>query len=157
MMPPGHNSGWHNALYLGNVELFLNIVWFLTSLLLIVHWTRVARSDSSRQTWKAVVALLLLVLLLLPVISLTDDLVALASLSEAEHAEHQVRRGEMPILHLDPSPLTAMVISAQLFIGLAFLSALLARVVPRPNAVKLDGFGRVAGIRPPPSAALLAL
>ena len=151
------SAGWHLALYLGDVELFLNLVWFLTSLLLIVHWTRAARSDRSRQTWKAVVALLLLVLLLLPVISVTDDLVALASLSEAEHTEHQVRRGEMPLLHIDLSPLTAMAITAQLFIGLAFLSALLTRVVPRPNAVKLDGFGRVAGIRPPPSAALLAL
>jgi hypothetical protein len=143
---------------LGGVELFLNLVWFLMSLLLIVHWTRAAHTDRSRQTWKAAIALLLLVLLLLPVISVTDDLVALAGLSEAEHTEHQVRRGEMPLLHIDVSAaLDIGAFAAQLFVGLAFLSALLSRVVPRPNAVKLDGFGRVAGIRPPPSAALLAV
>ena len=142
------------------MELFLNLVWFLISLLLIVHWTRAARLDCSRQTWKAAIALLLLVFLLLPVISVTDDLVAMASLSETEHAEHLVRRIDMPLLHIDISWATAIemgAFAAQLFVGLGILGALLSRVVPRPNAVKLDGFGRVAGIRPPPAAAFLAI
>jgi hypothetical protein len=141
------------------VELFLNLVWFLISLLLIVHWARVARPNRSWGTWKAAIALLLLVLLLLPVISVTDDLVALTGLFEAEHTEHLVRRGEMPLLHIDMSWAAAMEFGsfvAKLFVGLVFLRALLGRVVPRPNAVKLNGFGRVAGIRPPASAAPLA-
>ena len=142
------------------MEFFLNLVWLLISLLLVVQWTRAAHPDRSRQTWKAAVALLLLVLLLLPVISVTDDLVAMAGLSEAEHTEDLVRRGDMPLLHIDMSWATAMEIAsfaAQLFVGVGLLIALLSRVVPRLNAVKLDGFGRVAGIRPPLSSAPLAI
>jgi hypothetical protein len=155
--PPRQAARWQLALYWWNVELFLNLVWFLVSLLLVVHWTRAAHPDRTWRTGKAAVALLLLVLLLLPVISVTDDLVATTGPSETEHI---VRRGEMPLLHIDQYLAAALAIgtfAAQLFVGLAFLGALLSRVVPRSNAITLlNGFGSAAGIRPPPSAALLA-
>jgi hypothetical protein len=138
------------------VELFLNLLWLVFSLLLILHWTRAANPRRNWKTGKAFVALLLLVLLLLPVISVTDDLVAMASPSETEHI---VRRGEIPLLHLvqDQAVMLDAGALAQIIIGLAFLSSLLSRIIPRRKAVTLlNGFGMARGIRPPPSAALLA-
>jgi hypothetical protein len=138
------------------VELFLNLLWCAFSLLLIVHWTRAADLRRNSKTGKAFVALLLLVLLLLPVISVTDDLVAMAGPSEDEHI---VRRGEIPLPHLaqDQAVMLDLGTLAQIFIGLAFLSSLLTRIAPRRSAVTLlNGFGMVCGIRPPPSSALLA-
>ena len=138
------------------MELFLNLVWCVFSLLLIVHWTRAANLRRNCKTGKAFVALLLLVLLLLPVISVTDDLVAMTSPTEVEHL---VRRGEVPLPHLfqDQAVMLDLGALAQVFIGLAFLSSLLTRVIPRRNGVTLlDGFGIACGIRPPPSAALPA-
>jgi hypothetical protein len=139
------------------VELFLNLVWCVLSLLLIVHWTRAANPRLNLKTGRAFVALLLLVVLLLPVISVTDDLVAMTSPNEVEHL---VRRGEISLLHLDQFQATMLdigVLTAELFLGLAFLSSLLSRIVPRRSAGRvLNGFGMTGGIRPPPSAALSA-
>ncbi|MBS1801476.1 MAG: hypothetical protein JSS95_16815 [Acidobacteria bacterium] len=139
------------------MELFLNLVWCILSLLLIVHWTAAAKPRSNLKTGRAFVALLLLVVVLLPVISVTDDLVAMTSPVEVEHL---VRRGDISMLHLDQMQ-TAMLdmgtLMAQLFIGLAFLASLLSRTVPRRSAGRLlDGFGAAGGIRPPPFAALSA-
>jgi competence protein ComGC len=138
------------------VELFLNLLWCVFSLLLVVHWTRAASLRRNWKTGKAFVALLLLILLLLPVISVTDDLVTMTSPTEDEHI---VRRGEMPLLHLvqDQAAMLDLGVLAEIFIGLAFLSSLLSRIIPRRSAVTLlDGFGMACGIRPPPSAAPLA-
>lgn len=141
------------------MELFLNFIWMLVSLLLIVHWTRAAKTASARQVGKAAVALILLIVVLLPVISATDDLITVSGMFEGDHVEHSVRRGDMPLLNLEqgagsPIDLTTFAI---LFIDLAFFSVLLTRVVSRPKTIKLlDGFVRATGIRPPPVPDLVA-
>lgn len=147
------------VLYWFGVELFLNFIWLFVSVLLVVHWTRASKPESSRQIGKAVVALLLLIVVLLPVISATDDLIAMTGLLEGEHAEHVVRRGEMPLLDVEQGGVTpiSLTLFAVLFVDLAFLRTLMARVVLRSGALRLvDGFGSATGIRPPPAVALIA-
>jgi hypothetical protein len=139
------------------VELLLNLLWFSVSLLLVALWVRAVRLGHTRRTWNTFVALALLLVLLFPVISMTDDLVAMATPFEAEHI---VRRVAMPLLHLDQtstSVLDTVALAAMLFLGMAFLSLRLSRLAPRsyPGTV-LAGFDRAAAVRPPP-ATLLAI
>ena len=80
--------------------------------------------------WSTLAALALLLVLLLPVISMTDDLVAMAAPLEDDHP---VRRGEMPLLHLDQipaAPLDIVALVALLLFGLAFLATRLSRLIP---------------------------
>jgi hypothetical protein len=139
------------------VELLLNLLWFSVSLLLVCLWTRAVRLGRTPITWSAIVAFALLLLLLLPVISMTDDLVAMAAPLEDEHP---VRRGEMPVLHLDhisQAPLDAVALSALLLLGIAFLATRLSRLVPPSySRTLLAGFARASSVRPPPAAMLAA-
>lgn len=137
------------------MELFLNFIWLLISVLLVIHWMRVVRPTSAMQVGKAIVALVLLIVVLLPVISATDDLINMAGLMEgehSEHAEHTVRRGEMPLLDIHQGAgMLNLAIFALLFIDLSFLSALRSRFVSRSQAVRvLKGFVKTFGMRPPP-------
>ncbi|WP_035354496.1 hypothetical protein [Edaphobacter aggregans] len=139
------------------MELLLNLLWFSVSLLLVAFWVRAVRLGHTQLTWTTFVALALLLVLLFPVISMTDDLVAMAAPSEGEHF---VRRVAMPLLHLDQdssSLLDTVLLAALLFLGIAFLSLRLSRLVPRsyPRTV-LAGFARAAAVRPPPVALLAA-
>jgi hypothetical protein len=139
------------------VELFLNLLWFSVSVSVVVLWTRAIRLGHTRINWSTLAALALLLLLLLPVISMTDDLVAMAAPLEDEHP---VRRGEMPLLHLDQIPAAsfdAIAIAALLLFGLAFLATRLSRLIPvsYPETQRA-GFARAGAVRPPPSALLAA-
>jgi hypothetical protein len=137
------------------VELFLNFVWLSVSLALILNWIRAVRRGDTKLTWGAVIALSLLLILLLPVISMTDDLGAIERPSEVEHV---VRRSEMPLLQLTQDTaalLDSILLTTLLFIGFAILFARLSRFTLRFSPrVRMDGFLRVAGVRPPPTAAL---
>jgi hypothetical protein len=65
------------------MEIILNLAWALVSAGLICFWTRSSVSNPvPRRT--QILALLIVVLLLLPVISLSDDLVATQSPAEAD-------------------------------------------------------------------------
>jgi heme A synthase len=137
------------------VELFLNLVWLSVSLLLAITWMRSERRTRKRFEWSTVIALLLLLMLLFPVISITDDLVAINMASEIEHT---MRRYEAP-----PSQMTsiailyAMLLMAMVMIGIASFGTRFTRVRPSAFAAKLlAGFVRASGVRPPPSAALAA-
>src|SRR5215469_3575253 len=134
------------------VELVLNLVWLVTSLLLARWWVRATRSGRARNGWQAIVSLCILLLLLFPVISMTDDLVAMSSPAEVEHL---VRRAEVlatPSASIDPFETLTLV--ALLFAAIAWLCALMERLRPSPQAVRfLSGFTRVTGNRPPPVAA----
>jgi len=76
------------------MEIILNIAWALCSLGLIWIWTRsMASNPVSRKT--QILALAMVVLVLLPVISLSDDLMAMqapaesdTSLRRALHSDH---------------------------------------------------------------------
>ena len=60
-----------------NVELFLNLAWLSVSVLLITWWADSIVRGRTKAGWSAAIALGLLLLLLFPVISMTDDLVAM--------------------------------------------------------------------------------
>lgn len=117
---------------------------------------RAAKHGHTKSTWTALIALGLLLVLLLPVISMTDDLVAMENPTEIEH----VRRSEMPLLHLahDTAALLDSGVLAVLFlIGVAFLFSRLSRFSLRVCPRKLtDGFICITGVRPPPVAVLSA-
>lgn len=137
--------------------MLLNFLWLSVSVALILFWARAVRRGETEVTWTAAVALLLLLVLLLPVISLTDDLIASDSSTESEHI---VRRVEMPLLPLTPHPAILpdrVLLTALLFLGFAILLARLSwftlRFSPR---VPRDGFARTAAVRPPPAALLAA-
>lgn len=141
----------------GRVELLLNFVWLSVSVTLILFWAQAARRGDTKPTWATFVAIALLLVLLLPVISMTDDLVAMDSPSESEHI---VRSGEMPLLHLTPDTTALLdtgLLAALLFLGYAVLLARLSRFTLRFSPrVRMDGFARIAGIRPPPAATFAA-
>jgi hypothetical protein len=136
------------ALYWMEVELFLNLAWLSVSMLLLTWWARSIVQGSAKAGWSAAIALGLLLVLLFPVISMTDDLVAMSTPAEVEH---MLRRGEAP-LHagsvdlVHPAALISLVIPGP---GLS---------VPHPSSVQhplsatlLAGFVRAVGVRPPPA------
>jgi hypothetical protein len=136
-----------------SVELLLNFLWFSLSLTLILTWVRAVRRGDAKQSWSTLVALVLLLVLLLPVISMTDDLVAIDSRTELEHV---VRRSEMPLLQISAhvAILELGTLGVLLLIGFAILFSRLSRFSLRVVLRKLtDGFARVVGIRPPPAPA----
>jgi hypothetical protein len=139
------------------VELLLNFLWLSLSLLFILIWVRAAKHGHTKLTLTTFVALALLLLLLLPIISMTDDLVAMENRTELEHV---VRRSEMPLLHLahdTTALLDSGVFTVLLLIGFAFLFSRLSRFSLRVCPRKLtDGFICITGVRPPPVAVLSA-
>jgi len=139
------------------VELLLNFLWLSLSLLLVFTWMRAAKHGHTKYTWTVLIALGLLLVLLLPVISMTDDLVAMENPTEIEHV---VRRSEMPLLHLahDTAALVdSGVLAVLLLIGFAFLFSRFSRFSLRVCPRKLtDGFICITGVRPPPMAILSA-
>jgi len=141
------------------VEFFLNFVWMLISILLVVQWTRTGWEKSATQTGRTAIAVILLIVVLLPVISVTDDLIAMPNLLE-EHQEHIVRRGDLPLLlESDHGAISffALSILAWFCIDLAFLFTLFSRIRSRSRVTRLlDGFVRATGSRPPPADAVLA-
>jgi hypothetical protein len=65
------------------MEIILNVAWALCSLGLILLWARNSRSNPvSRRT--QILALAMVVMLLLPVISLSDDLMAMQGPAETD-------------------------------------------------------------------------
>lgn len=137
------------------MELFLNLVWLFVSLLLVITWMRSERSAHKKFKWSTVIALLLLVALLFPVISMTDDLIAINTASEVEHT---MRRYEAPPTQTTSiALLDAIVFMAMVMIGIAFSGTRFTRVRPRAFAAKLlAGFVRASGVRPPPAVVPLA-
>jgi hypothetical protein len=139
------------------VELLLNLLWVSVSLLVVLLWARAVWLGQTKLTWSTVAAIALLLLLILPVISMTDDLVAMAAPLEDDHP---VRRGDMPLLHMDhvsSAPLDAVAFAMLLLLGIAFIGTRLTRLVPPSySRTLLAGFARASSVRPPPLAALAA-
>lgn len=138
------------------MELLLNFLWLSLSLSLVLIWVRAVRHGDAKQNWSAFIALILLLVLLLPVISMTDDLVAMDSPMELEHV---VRRSEMPQLQLAHSQavLDFGMLAVLLLIGFAILFSRLSRFTLRVSLSKsMDGFVRTVGVRPPPVVAFAA-
>jgi hypothetical protein len=134
------------------VELLFNLVWLTVSLLLVSWWVHTFRIGHSRGEWSVFVALGLLLLMLFPVISMTDDLVAMTSPSEMEHMLRRTESSLMQPATMDPFDMVAL--AALLFMSIAWLSNMMVRLRPTSFTVTfLSGFARTAGIRPPPVVA----
>ncbi len=138
------------------MEIFLNLVWLGLSLAFTAWWVAAVRNRRSDLRWSTVVAVALLLLLLFPVISITDDLVAMSAPAETEHA---LRRGDSPLLHAVPLLLDG----GFALLGLALISLVcsliaVARIRPFSFAARLRaGFLRASGVRPPPESFCLAV
>jgi hypothetical protein len=131
------------------VELFLNFAWLSVSLALVVFWARAAR-----HTWSAFVALFLLLILLFPVISMTDDLVAMTAPFELEHPS---RRDSTSLVHSQDmaAMLDAVALASLLLLGFGFVRSRICRLLPHSFSEMLQaGFVRAMGVRPPPTVLL---
>jgi hypothetical protein len=139
-----------SALYWIDVELFFNLVWLSVSVLLLTWWIRSIAAGRANVGWSAVIALGLLLVLLFPVISMTDDLVAMSAPVEVEH---MLRRSEAPLMHASPIDLVhsvALVSLAVLRAGVQLPRS--SGVEPLPaSATLLADFVRAVGVRPPPA------
>ncbi len=139
------------------MEIFLNLVWAVVSLLLVVCWLRSDAPERKKIEWSVVVALVLLIVLLFPAISMTDDLVAMNAPAEVEH---MLRRNEAPLSHTT-SVIWLIAIAAIMVLGVlsaAPRSAYFSCVGPCAFVAALRAaFVRTLGVRPPPAPAFLAV
>jgi hypothetical protein len=137
------------------VELFLNLIWLSVSLLLVTWWIGSVRRGRAKVGWGAVIALTLLLVLLFPVISMTDDLVAINTSAEVEH---MMRRYEAPLMQIASfALLDAVALFAMVMVGIASSGKCFTRIRPHAFAAKLlAGFVRASGDRPPPVMGALA-
>jgi hypothetical protein len=137
------------------VELFLNLIWLSVSLLLVTQWIGSVRQGRAKIKGSTVVALVLLVVLLFPVISMTDDLVAINTSGEMEHT---VRRYAAPLSQIESfALLDAVALFAMVMVGIASSGKCFTRIRLHAFAAKLlAGFVRASGVRPPPVTAAFA-
>lgn len=136
------------------MELFLNLMWLTTSILLLAGWIWSIHKGYIEFEWTTFIALALLIVILFPAISMTDDMVVMKAPAEIEH---MLRSSERPL-----APVAILgFLSAFAAIGLSILKAaapfFYSRIRPHVFATALlAGFIRAFGVRPPPAATLLA-
>ena len=135
------------------MELLLNTAWIVVSLLLIVSAFHGLRRQNQRVEWRVVIALGVLMALLLPVISITDDLMANNATADVEH---MFRR---PLEPVPQSPLLAMLeivpSAALLLFGLRQRRILETIARSDASLVRLrEGLLRLCSMRPPPALVL---
>ena len=135
-------------LVLSLVELLFNLVWVLVSLAMLSGWLSLGLRCRSRERWISGVAVVLLVVLLLPAISMTDDLMAASAPAETEH----MLRPDGAVLSDVPGGAGLdMVVSVAMVTASVRIMSQERQGLP-PIAIVLGrGFGRTAGVRPPPS------
>ena len=130
------------------METTLNLAWAICSLVLIWLWTRSSAANPvSRRT--QILALAMVVLLLLPVISLSDDLMAMQGPAETDTS---MRRA----LHPDEGHPSVVPVSfaqpEQVFVALSW-NGYSQVVVPSDRlAPSLPALTRSLDRRPPPQA-----
>jgi len=135
---------------MGRVELALNLAWILLSLTIILWFTTNCRSWSGRDRVRAVVALGLVVMILLPVISMTDDLLATRFPAEIEQMQSQHKKAALAHVVLEPfaSMPELFPVYSDLQTAVVDSASLREAKIPAPLD-KLRGFRRTHGVRPP--------
>jgi hypothetical protein len=130
------------------MELVLNLVWVLLTATMAVLWLRFStRVGGSRRT--QVVALIALLLLLFPVISVSDDLLALQNPAEVDCCG---RRGHVAAdLHVDLHPAAILAQPMAAAIQLSVLR--IASPGEVPSRVEDNACLSAIQNRPPPQAA----
>ncbi|MGD0832233.1 MAG: hypothetical protein ABR907_14930 [Terracidiphilus sp.] len=129
------------------MELTFNLVWVLLAVLLVRHWLRHTSGESAR-TLTHVAALGMLILILFPVISVTDDLVAVQNPAELDCC---ARRNHVALCAHSVFP-TAVAPPPQDFAGLSV--GFLPFVAPGPALTPYVEIPALTWIenRPPPTA-----
>ena len=82
------------VLFSASMELFFNLMWLATSLLLVAGWIWSIHKGYIEFEWTTFIALALLIVILFPVISMTDDMVVMRAPAEVEH---MLRSSERPL------------------------------------------------------------
>jgi len=135
------------------VELFFNLFWVVLSTGLIGLWliSRPRRKDHELHPSRRmqIAALAVLIVILLPVVSLTDDLLACTTPAEVEHL---VRRDVLD--HVENNLEAAAVLAAVLVSSQnAFGSQIIFQVLPSMKiGAPREEFLSIVGNRPPPLA-----
>lgn len=133
------------------MELFLNLAWLAVVLAVMSLWfhSRVAHAEQTFSTRRQLIALAVLVAVLFPVISVSDDLLAVQNQTETDN---YLRRDHL--LPADPHPVefVAFFVPPVRFagLGMVFLRFMAPGVPPVKKAVRPE----LAAIdnRPPPIA-----
>ena len=132
------------------MELFLNLAWLAVAMALLWLWFRARRNPASspqQDTRRQLIAIAVLIAILFPVISVSDDLLAVQNASETDN---YLRRDHL--LPSDSHPVTPItgVVPAVLFagLGLVFRRFVAPNVLPlhepeHPELASIDN-------RPPP-------
>ena len=130
------------------MELLLNLAWVAVAAVLVCLWLRGDawhNPDRRRQ----LIAIAVLIAILFPVISVSDDLLAVQNPAETDN---YLRRDHLVPSHTPVLPLLAMIAPA-IFAGLgfSFLRFVAPSLLPtlRPDRPELNGIDN----RPPPVAA----
>jgi hypothetical protein len=132
------------------VELALNLAWMLLSLTIILWFTMNDRNWSGRDRVRAVIALGLVVMILLPVISMTDDLLATRFPAEIEQIQTQHKKVALAHALLEPFADTMEFHPADgnLQAPIADRVPLRETKIPAPLDI-LRGYRSTHGVRPP--------
>ncbi|MGA2250137.1 hypothetical protein [Terracidiphilus sp.] len=130
------------------MEIFLNIAWAVLAIALVVLWLRIGcRMDQSRRS--QIIAIAVLIAILFPVISVSDDLMAVQNSAETDNGQRRdhLASGDAHLLHtataIEPPPIIT---------GAAF--GFLQHVSPGQDAPKVSDHLKLTPYanRPPPMA-----
>lgn len=130
------------------MELFLNLAWFVVAGALIHLWLEGGGRSSSH--WRSqLIAIAVLIAILFPVISMSDDLLAVQNTGEADN---YLRRDHLVTPDGNPVQPALALIAAVMFagIGLAFIRF----AAPRQRTIEQPQYPPITNIcnRPPPPA-----
>jgi hypothetical protein len=130
-----------------NMELFLNLAWGLSAIVIVCLWFRYGhRAEAVRRT--QIVALAVLILILFPVISVTDDLLAIQNPAEVDSS---LRRSHVVSnTHSIFPSVAALPLPAFAELPFAFLQVVAPGHLPAP-VVDHPGLRSIQN-RPPPVA-----
>ena len=130
------------------MEIFLNSAWAVVALAIVLLWFRF-RNKAERAGCRHIVALLVLIAILFPVISVSDDLMAMQNATETDSCQRRdlflasAAHPLMPVLAAPPSAAVAGVTFS--YLGFAVPGAAAAPPADHPELAGIEN-------RPPPAA-----
>jgi hypothetical protein len=129
------------------VEILLNLAWAALALLMVCVWLRMGRHNGTDRR-RQVIAIAVLVAVLFPVISVSDDLMAVQSATETDSCQRRDYLGA-PSTH-PLLPFAALVSTLAFDLSIGAQRFLPARSLPLPSIEHPER--GVAGDRAPPEA-----
>ena len=132
------------------MELLLNLAWLLVAGVIVCLWLR-EESREGPGSWGQLIAIAVLIAILFPVISVSDDLLAVQNASEGDN---YLRRDHLVPSNLHPvHPMTTII--APMIFAILVVLGFLRFFAPRLLPVHVPGHPELGSIdnRPPPLAA----